>query len=78
MRTIPEKDARVIFMQIISGLRYLSRPSAYYDGDSETPNKKILSIIHFDLKPANILFDEMGDVKITGQSSCSFAGLRST
>ena len=24
-----------------------------------------VSIIHFDLKPANILFDEMGDVKIT-------------
>ncbi len=26
------------------------------------------SIIHYDLKPANILFDEMGDVKITGKS----------
>jgi serine/threonine protein kinase len=36
-------------------------------------NKK-LSIIHYDLKPANILFDEFGDVKITGKEpflSCS-------
>lgn len=32
-------------------------------------NKK-LTIIHYDLKPANILFDELGDVKITGKLGC--------
>jgi hypothetical protein len=69
-------------MQIMSGLRYLYRPFSYgsssgQPGDAEDPEKgprlpsnygKKLSIIHYDLKPANILFDEMGDVKITGKS----------
>ncbi len=101
-RMIPEKDARAVFMQIISGLRYLSHPFSYnFNGLNETINdnsgnntsngeddentggnnnshhhhrngrnsliNKKLSIIHYDLKPANILFDEFGDVKITGK-----------
>ena len=123
-KTLPEKDARVVFMQIMSGLRYLNRPLSYNApstgapattvagasdaasaamgggvsavmgggvGDAvqedrgtgrHSPNRSVtgglgaegpyggraskkLSIIHFDLKPANILFDEAGDVKIT-------------
>lgn len=28
-RTVPEKDAKAIFMQIMSGLRYLNRPHSY-------------------------------------------------
>lgn len=101
-RMVPEKDARAVFMQIISGLRYLSHPFSYnFNGLNETINdnsgnnngngeddentggnnnshhhhrngrnsliNKKLSIIHYDLKPANILFDEFGDVKITGK-----------
>lgn len=76
MKTIPEKDAKTIVMQILAGLRYLNAPiphssSSSDDGSNEngplssapTPRKR--GIIHFDLKPANILFDSMGDVKIT-------------
>lgn len=48
-RTIPEKDAKVIFMQILSGLRYLDKP--YSSEDSTGNTKKTMSIIHYDLKP---------------------------
>jgi serine/threonine protein kinase len=64
-------------MQIMSGLRYLNRPYvAEKEEDNVSNNKssnssKRLSIIHYDLKPANILFDEMGDVKITGNNYLS-------
>lgn len=86
MKQIPEKDAKIIIMQILSGLRYLNSPlpvpppsssqtSITPDEEEEngavfppsqtssTPRRR--GIIHFDLKPANILFDAMGDVKIT-------------
>lgn len=53
-RRIPERDARAILLQILSGMNYLSHPSAQRQG-----------IIHYDLKPGNILFDENGDAKIT-------------
>eukprot|EP01038_Epipyxis_sp_PR26KG_P005996 gene5996-8255_t len=93
-RTLAEKDAKCVFMQIMSGLRYLNRPLSYSSASNSTNNNnnnnfnndknefednenimgmnnnnkingRKISIIHFDLKPANILFDEMGDVKIT-------------
>jgi tousled-like kinase len=145
-KTLQEKDAKAIFMQILSGLRYLHHPYSYNasglylgpdgaDNSTETatssttttaassssgssgavsnnnvvhntnsstliasshgsgpggntgptstnnannshhqvPNHlKRLSVIHFDLKPANILFDEFGDVKITGKCACLY------
>jgi serine/threonine protein kinase len=39
-----------------------------YDDDENVRSRvnKKFTIIHYDLKPANILFDEIGDVKITG------------
>jgi Ser/Thr protein kinase RdoA (MazF antagonist) len=39
-----------------------------YDDDEGVRSRvnKKFTIIHYDLKPANILFDEIGDVKITG------------
>jgi serine/threonine protein kinase len=101
MKSIQEKDAKTIILQILSGLRYLSTPvgggstsgsssssssAAVVDGaavgdnnDGEAVNNRMdvaaaslngprrRAIIHFDLKPGNILFDEMGDVKITGR-----------
>jgi tousled-like kinase len=78
MKQIGERDAKTIVMQILAGLRYLNAPipnssttSSDHDGSVEmlplnsqtTPRRR--GIIHFDLKPANILFDSMGDVKIT-------------
>jgi tousled-like kinase len=55
-RSLTERDARAILLQIISGMRYLNQPSE--DGSHQ-------GIIHYDLKPGNILFDEFGDAKIT-------------
>lgn len=53
-KRLPERDARAILIQILSGMQYLSSPSGSRQG-----------IIHYDLKPGNILFDECGDAKIT-------------
>ena len=52
--SIAERDARTWLLQILSGLKYLN-----------TPGEGRGAIIHYDLKPGNILFDEAGDVKIT-------------
>jgi tousled-like kinase len=48
---LPEKEAKLILLQIIQGMTALrSRENA---------------VIHYDLKPANILFDDEGRVKVT-------------
>ena len=46
---LPEKDAKSVIVQVLHGLRHLH-------GQKEP-------VIHFDLKPANILFHE-GEVKL--------------
>ena len=55
-KRLPERHARAILLQILSGMKYLSTPSK----DNKRPG-----IIHYDLKPGNILFDEFGNAKIT-------------
>ncbi len=50
-KRLSERDARAILIQIVSALKYM--------------NGQKLRIIHYDLKPANILFTETGDIKIT-------------
>jgi tousled-like kinase len=50
VKVIPEKEAHSIIVQIMSALKYL--------------NELKEPIIHYDLKPANILYHE-GQVKIT-------------
>ncbi len=47
---LPEREAKLIIMQIFDGLKYL--------------NEQKRPIIHYDLKPGNILFSN-GGVKIT-------------
>lgn len=54
-RTVPEKDARSVAKQLVSGLRFLN----------ETSKK----IIHYDLKPQNILFHD-GLIKISDFGLC--------
>ncbi|MQM03743.1 hypothetical protein Taro_036529, partial [Colocasia esculenta] len=48
---LPEREARIIIVQIFQGLIYL--------------NKRSQKIIHYDLKPGNVLFDEVGIAKLT-------------
>ncbi|CAA6653763.1 unnamed protein product [Spirodela intermedia] len=48
---LPEREARIIIVQIFQGLVYL--------------NKRPQKIIHYDLKPGNVLFDEVGIAKLT-------------
>nr|CAI47005.1 putative protein kinase tousled [Cabomba aquatica] len=48
---LPEKEARIIIAQIFQGLVYL--------------NKRLQKIIHYDLKPGNVLFDDVGVAKVT-------------
>ncbi|KAL6511082.1 hypothetical protein OROGR_022206 [Orobanche gracilis] len=48
---LPEREARIIIVQIFQGLVYL--------------NKRSQKIIHYDLKPGNVLFDEFGVAKVT-------------
>ncbi|XP_042479030.1 serine/threonine-protein kinase TOUSLED-like isoform X1 [Macadamia integrifolia] len=48
---LPEREARIIMVQIFQGLVYL--------------NKRPQKIIHYDLKPGNVLFDEFGVAKLT-------------
>ncbi|KAL3116072.1 hypothetical protein niasHT_007372 [Heterodera trifolii] len=53
-KQIPEKEARCIIMQVVSALKYLS--------------ERRYPIIHYDLKPANILLQSgttSGEIKIT-------------
>lgn len=55
VQVLPEKEAKAIASQIFDGLAYLNGPSR--------------RIIHYDLKPANILFNQLGEVKITVSST---------
>nr|XP_008361864.2 serine/threonine-protein kinase TOUSLED isoform X1 [Malus domestica] len=48
---LPEREARIIIFQIFQGLIYL--------------NKRTQKIIHYDLKPGNVLFDKLGVAKVT-------------
>ncbi|KAG2674210.1 hypothetical protein I3760_13G124100 [Carya illinoinensis] len=48
---LPEREARIVIVQIFQGLVYL--------------NKRTQKIIHYDLKPGNVLIDEFGVAKVT-------------
>src|SRR6185369_8656001 len=54
-KIIPEKEAKVIIRQIIAGMNYM--------------NEQETKIIHYDLKPQNVLFHR-GEVKISDFGLC--------
>jgi tousled-like kinase len=72
-KVLDERDARAILLQILEGMRYLSSGSNEDDANdnhsnnnaNDKNNNKKQPIIHYDLKPGNILFDVNGDAKIT-------------
>eukprot|EP00963_Diacronema_lutheri_P001023 scaffold64_cov338-Pavlova_lutheri.AAC.81 len=49
--TVSEKESRAIAYQLLNALCYIQQPEH--------------RVIHYDLKPANILFDQTGQLKIT-------------
>lgn len=57
-KVLKEGDARSLLSQIMAGLRYLNTPAG-------SGSERRAAIIHYDLKPGNILLNANGDVKIT-------------
>jgi tousled-like kinase len=63
-----EREARSIIVQMLRGLLYLNigdTDSASSGKATARSTKATPKVIHYDLKPGNILFDETGQVKIT-------------
>lgn len=50
--SLPEKEAKAITVQVLDVLKYLSQSA---------PRR----VIHYDLKPPNILFDALGQARVT-------------
>jgi tousled-like kinase len=61
-KVMAEADAKPIVLQVLAGLRYLNTPRPVPGSPTHATTR---AIIHYDLKPGNILFDDRGDAKIT-------------
>ena len=67
-----EREARSIIIQMLRGLLYLNIGDSGSSTGGDAAVQATPKVIHYDLKPGNILFDKAGQVKLPTLDSQRF------